>query len=107
MLKIPEYNKKTGEKIDLNIFIEQYGFKPEYDKETGELIELYRIRGDKKGTTINFDDNFNGKHKYRNFWTIFTWNKRISNHGYMKLTDDDYEILYDLILAGLIEKVEE
>lgn len=36
MLKIPEYNKITGEKIDLNIFINQYGFKPEYDKETGE-----------------------------------------------------------------------
>lgn len=25
MLKIPEYNKITGEKIDLNIFINQYG----------------------------------------------------------------------------------
>lgn len=65
MLRIPEYNKITGEKIDLNIFIEQYGFKPEFNKETGELIELYRINGfylgertrRRKSTTISKQQN--------------------------------------------------
>lgn len=36
---------KIKDNVDLNIFINEYGFKPEYDKDTGELIELYRIEG--------------------------------------------------------------
>ena len=95
---------KIKDDVDLKE-LEKFGFKPIYNKDTGKIEEYYRIRGDKKGTTISFDDNFNRKHEYRNFWTIFTWNKRISNHGYIKLTDDDYEILYDLIQARISKKV--
>ena len=36
---------KIKDDVDLNIFIKEYDFKPEYDKNTGELIELYRING--------------------------------------------------------------
>lgn len=103
MLRIAEYNKITGEKVDLKE-LEKFGFKPKYNENTGKIYEYYRINGDRKGTTIKYDDNFNKKYKYRNFWEIFNWNKQITNHGYIKLTDDDYEILYDLIQAGLVEK---
>ena len=125
MLIIPEYNKITGEKIDLNIFIEQYGFKPEYDKETGELIELYRINGfylgertrRRKSTTISKQQNNDNCWKYKgdmkNYWFIepvsrlFKCKKHYGNCCILSLDDDDYEILYDLIQAGLVEKVEE
>ena len=105
MLKIPEYNKITGKKVDLKE-LEKFGFKARYNEDTGKVSEYYRIKGDKKGTTIKYDDNFNGKHKYRNFWIVLR-SRRIISHGYVKLTDDDYEVLYDLIQAGLVEKVEE
>ena len=64
--------------------------------------------GDGRGTTIKYEDNFNGKYRYRDFWHILAWNRRITNHGYkLNLTSYDYEILYDLIKADLVEKVEE
>lgn len=125
MLKIPEYNKITGEKIDLNIFINQYGFKPEYDKETGELIELYRINGfylgentrRRKSTIITKQQNNDNCWKYngdlKNYWFIdiisklFKCKKFCGNCHILSLDEDDYEILYDLIQAGLVEKVEE
>ena len=124
MLKIPEYNKITGEKIDLNIFIEQYGFKPEFNKETGELIELYRINGfylgertrRRKSTTISKQQNNDNCWKYngdmKNYWFIepisrfFKCKKHYGNCQILNLDEDDYEILYDLIQAGLVEKVE-
>ena len=39
-----------------------------------------------------------------NFWHVFSWNRKITDHGYVDLTTDDYEILYDLIQAGLVVK---
>ena len=42
MLKISEYNKITGEKIDLKD-LEKFGFNPKYDENTGEIIEYYRM----------------------------------------------------------------
>lgn len=125
MLKIPEYNKITGEKIDLNIFIDQYGFKPEYSKETGELIELYRINGfylgertrRRKSTTITKEQNSDNCWKYngnmKNYWFIepisrlFKCYQHCGNCHILSLDEDDYEILYDLIKANLVEKVEE
>lgn len=99
MLKIKE---------DVNLKeLEKFGFKPKYDENTGELIEMYRICGDYAGATITLKDNFNSTRKYKNFWHIFSHNRRITDHGYLSLTIDDYEVLYDLILAGLVEKVEE
>ena len=125
MLIIPEYNKITGKKVDLKIFIDQYNFKPEYDKETGELIELYRINGfylgertrRRKSTTIskqqNNDNCWTYKGDLKNYWFIdtisklFKCKKHCGNCQILNLDEDDYEILYDLIQAGLVEKVEE
>ena len=125
MLIIPEYNKITGKKVDLKIFIDQYNFKPEYDKDTGELIELYRINGfylgertrRRKSTTITKQQNYDNCWKYngdmKNYWFIdiasrlFRLKKRYGNCHILNLDEDDYEILYDLIQAGLVEKVEE
>lgn len=124
MFIIPKYNKKTGKKIDLITFVEQYGFKPEYDKDTGELIELYRINGfylgertrRRKSTTITKQQNHDNCWKYngdmKNYWfidiasRIFRLKKHYGNCHILNLDEDDYEILYDLIQAGLVEKVE-
>lgn len=94
---------KIKDGVDLKE-LEKFGFKPKYNEDTGKVYEYYRIIGDRKGTTIKYNDNFNGKYKYRNFWTIFTWNRQITNHGYIKLSDDDYEVLYDLIQARISRK---
>ena len=125
MLIIPKYNKITGEKVDLNIFIDQYNFKPEYDKDTGKLIQLYRINGfylgertrRRKSTTITKEQNSENYWKrngdIKNYWFIdpilklFKCKKHYGNCYILKLDEDDYEILYDLIQAGLVEKVEE
>lgn len=49
----------------------------------------------------------------KNYWFIdiasrlFRLKKRYGNCHILNLDEDDYEILYDLIQAGLVEKVEE
>lgn len=114
---------KIKDNIDLNIFIEKYDFKPEYDKNTGELIELYRINGyylgerDKrrrKSTTITKKENYNyyeyGR-DFKEYWFINPFSKLFrayksnANYRILTLDIDDYEILYDLIQAGLVEKI--
>ena len=97
---------KIKDNVDLKE-LEKFGFKPKYNEDTGELIEMYRINGDKRGTTITMKENFSNGN-YRDFWHIFAWNRRICNHGYkLNLKSYDYEILYDLIKADLVEKVED
>ena len=115
---------KIKDDVDLNIFIKEYGFKPEYDKETGELIELYRINGyylgektrRRKSTTITKQQNYDNMSKhnrdFKEYWfinpltRIFKGYKSSANCRVLRLDIDDYEILYDLIQAGLVEKVE-
>ena len=97
---------KIKDNVDLKE-LEKFGFKPKYDEDTGKLVEMYRITGDKRGTTITMAENFYSNRKYKNFWHIFSRNRRITDNGYVDLTTDDYEILYDLIKADLVEKVEE
>lgn len=92
MLKIAEYNKKTGKKIELEE-LEKYGFKLTKDKK-------------------NYEHKING-----NWWDIrqVDIEDRYLGHyteeiGYWNFTDDD-ELLAitfnDLINDGYIEKVEE
>ncbi len=96
---------KIKDNVDLKE-LEKFGFKPRYDEDTGKLVEMYRISGNRKGTTLKYKDNFNGERGYRDFWHVYNWNRRICNHGYsLNLSIDDYEILYDLIKADLVEKV--
>ena len=119
---------KIKDGVDLQIFIDKYGFKAEYDKDTGELIELYRIQGfylgetvrRRKSTTItkktitkkqNEDNLWKYNGDFKNYWYInpftrlFKNYKAYANCHLLSLDEDDYEILYDLIQAGLIEKV--
>lgn len=113
---------KIKDNVDLNIFIDKYGFKPEYNKDTGELIELYRIQGyylgererRRKSATITKQENLDYQKYHRNFkeyWfinpitRIFKNYKSYANCMVLTLDVDDYEILYDLIQANLVEKV--
>ena len=65
---------------------------------------MYRICGDTKGTTITMQENFYSKGKYKNFWHVFSHSREVTDHGYVNLTDNDYEILYDLIKANIVIK---
>ena len=94
---------KIRNDIDLKE-LEKFGFKPKYDEDTGEVTEYYRINGDIKGTTISMSENFSKERKYKNFWRINIWNRKMYDHGYINLTNNDYEILYDLIKADLVVK---
>lgn len=114
---------KIKDNVDLKVFIDEYGFKPEYDKDTGEIIELYRIRGfylgertrRRKSATITKQQNHDNVWKYngnfKNYWYInpftrlFNNYKAYANCQLLSLDEDDYELLYDLIQAGLVEKV--
>ena len=115
---------KIRDDVDLNIFIEKYGFKPEYNVNTGELQELYRIEGhyfgenqkERKTTTITKQENksgkFNKEERFKAYWFINVRKKTFKDYTpggnyYLSLDDEDYEILYDLIQAGLVEKVKD
>ena len=58
-------------------------------------------------------DYWKYKGDMKNYWFIepvsrlFKCKKHYGNCCILSLDDDDYEILYDLIQAGLVEKVEE
>ncbi len=115
---------KIKDDIDLNILINKYDFKAEYDTNTGELIELYRINGyylgerDKrrrKSATITKKENRQyslNNRKFKEYWFLRPFDrilqpyKTSANCCYLSLDIDDYEILYDLIQEGLVEKVE-
>lgn len=115
---------KIKDNVDLQIFIDKYDFKAEYDKDTGKIIELYRIQGfylgertrRRKSTTITKQQNEDNLYKYngdfKNYWyinpftRIFTNYKAYANCHLLCLDEDDYELLYDLIKADLLEKVE-
>ncbi len=77
---------------------------------------MYRINGHyigekekrRKTTTITKEENRFGGFRFKNFWNIFAYNREIKPFEYrLSLDTEDYEILYDLIQAGLIEKVQE
>lgn len=95
---------RIKEGIDLKE-LEKFGFKPKYDEDTGKIVEMYRICGDRKGTTITLEENFSSNRKYKNFWHVFSHNRNIVEHGYVHLTYEDYDLLYDLIKADMVEKI--
>ena len=107
---------KIKDEVDLSIFIEKYNFKPRYDMDTGKLIELYRINGHYAGekekrrqtATITLKENFMNKKSKHNWLSIIACSKEICPEFYqLSLDTEDYEILYDLIKADLVEKVED
>lgn len=91
-------------KIKDNVNIKKlkgYGFKPKYDEDTGEIIAYEKVNNkvEYMGLRIKLEET---KSKIRVFkrtrkgWLI---------NPYKELFDID--TLYDLIQAGLIEKVED
>ena len=120
MLKIAEYNKITGEKVDLKE-LEKFGFKPKYSEENGELVEYFFVNN--KETSISMflgiqivKKNVGLKERKLRIRKTFKRDYRgvplvkkgkiwaIDNFNYQYT---DFDILYDLIQAGLVEKVEE
>lgn len=113
---------KIKDDVDLNILINNYGFKAEYDKDTGKLIELYRIQGyylgektrRRKSATITKIENYNyykNGTDFKEYWFVNPITRILKNYKssancrVLTLDRDDYEILYDLIKANLVEKV--
>ena len=92
MLKIAEYNKITGKKIELSE-LEQFGFKLSKDKKSYEQLidgNWWDIR------SIDIEDR--------------SLNHYTEEIGYWTFTEDDelLEITFkDLIESGYVEKVEE
>lgn len=95
---------KIKDNIDLKE-LEKYGFKPKYDEDTGLVKEYYincveRIGHDTFKTKISFSPQFE---------RFYFWKKRVIA---WELNDIDWiregvpDVLYDLIQAGLVEKVE-
>lgn len=95
MLRIAEYNKITGEKVDLKE-LEKFGFKPKYDEDTGKIYKYiyeYEFCGTKKVVIeIQKDFYMQGQYDYVEYWKV----ELIEFEGIDKL--------YDLIRAGLVEK---
>lgn len=94
MLKIIDY-------FDASL-LKNYGFKPKYDEDTGEIIAYIKINNKKhKGIIIKEATKrklriFKYYRKGKTEWKINPYSEYI-----------DLDTLYDLIQAGLVEKVEE
>ena len=81
--------------------LERFGFKPKYDEDTGEVIAYQKVNKEieYEGLTVKVEGI---KSKIRIFkrtkkgWLINKYNERF-----------DIDTLYDLIQAGLVEKMEE
>ena len=93
---------KIKDDVDLKE-LEKFGFKPKYDEETGKIRAYEKIKEEKIiGLTITKEKI---KSKIRIFKAFIKRNKvewRIN--VYNDYFDED--TLYDLIQAGLVEKVE-
>lgn len=98
MLKIAEYNKKTGKKIELKE-LEEYGF---------EMNNSFYY---KKEFTTDFNDSGN-KHEILIYTTdrsiaLDIMNNDYTYHSFNTELGNIEDTLYDLINDGYIEKVEE
>lgn len=111
---------KIKDSVDLKE-LENFGFKPKYSEENGELVEYFHVNLKETGLPMGFGisirkkDTSTKKKKLRIRHTFkrdkngvpFVKEKRIwviDNYNYYYT---DFDILYDLIKADLVEKVEE
>lgn len=93
MLKIKDY-------VDIEK-LKDFGFKPKYDVDTGEIIAYEKKNTEKSyiGLTIvsvEVKSFIRISKGYKNQWKINPYNDKF-----------DIDMLYDLIQAGLVEKVVE
>ena len=99
MLKIAEYNKIIGEKVNLKE-LEKFGFKPKYNEDTGKIIAYQKkVEKEDGGLSISIIETKSLIRIYKAFrgknleWRINKYNDYF-----------DIDTLYDLIQAGLVEK---
>lgn len=91
---------KIKDNVDLKE-LEKFGFKPKYNEDTGKIIAYQKVNkeAEYEGLIVNIERI---KSKIRIFkrtkqcWIINKYNEYF-----------DIDTLYDLIQAGLVEKVEE
>ena len=92
--------------------LEKFGFKPKYSEENGELVEYFFVNNTETSISkflgisiIKKDTSLRNKKDYRGIPLVNEskiW--IIDNYNYQST---DFDILYDLIQAGSVEKVEE
>ncbi len=100
---------KLKDNVDLKE-LEKFGFKPKYDEDTGKIVRYVYLK------PINY--NKNSKNQYIEAIEV-KYVEYVKNHddffkqqdiSYWGITQHEFDvldILYDLIQAGLVEKVEE
>ena len=110
MLRIVVYNKITGKKVDLKE-LEKFGFKLNEDSNY-EFKEYYPLEDD--GTRYIDDNDFDY------IWSIEIYERKDGNELWLEVINNDctyhnegdevegiMNLIYDLIQAGYLEKVEE
>ena len=115
---------KIKDNVDLKE-LEKYGLKAKYDEDTGEVKFFYIDRYVKK-RCCTCHLKFNRKEKSKKVFTIIKRKKCNKDTNYISIPyyeidgytyvrnscawqyiEYDYDTLFDLIQAGLVEKVEE
>ena len=106
---------KIKDNVDLKELAQKYNFTIEYDINTGEIKELYRInghylgeKGDQKRrvTTVIKKEDFEwNSTKRETVWSIFKNNREVVAGFFLNSDKQDLDLLFDLIEAGLVEKV--
>jgi hypothetical protein len=109
---------KIKDNIDLKE-LEQIGFKPRYDENTGELREYFYVNTKETsvagflGITIKKQQTRPKKLRIRHTFRVNKFGapcveeNKIWVIDNMNYTYTDFDILYDLIQKGFVEKVEE
>ena len=94
---------KIKDNVDLKE-LEKYGFEPRYDTYTGEIYEFENVRNNYIGLT--------GHPISKSILSIFYVKEKKKKKWYFKsdirsFEDEVQDIIYDLIKADLVEKVDD
>lgn len=91
---------KIRDNVDLKE-LEKFGFKPKYDEDTGNIIAYKKVVTKTFSTGILIKKTEYKKTKIRIYKNVFKKIWVIDNYGDFY----DLDTLYDLIKAGLVEKI--
>ena len=87
---------KLKNNVDLKE-LEKFGFKPKYDEDTGEIKKYVKRAQNNNFNIISFEkeQKLLGNYEMVNYWGLYI----------EKVIKETIDLLYDLIKAGLVEKV--
>lgn len=87
---------KIKDNVDLKE-LEKFGFKPKYDEDTGEIKKYVKKAQYSNCFIISFekDQKILGNYEIVNYWGLYI----------EKVIKETIDLLYDLIQAGLVEKI--